>query len=305
VSARRFGGAHSPGGPGATGPSATGPTAPGPAAPRSAWADRRIGRRPLRARLLYLFPTPLLLGALGAVPDDPTGMVWMGAAWGALILAARLTLDGVEAQAAYEARAVAKPPAFPRKLFAAAITGAAVAASAWFGALGLAGAAILGAAAAGLHVAAFGPDPLRAKGVNGLDGEALDEAVARLETARALIADMTAAAGRLGDRALAARVGRLAASAEETVARLERDPGDLRMARRFLAVYLVGARDATVKAAQTDIARDAEARAGFESLLNDLETHFAAHRDRLSEGDRAALDVEIAVLRDRLRLEGV
>jgi hypothetical protein len=36
-----------------------------------------------------------------------------------------------------------------------------------------------------------------------------------------------------------------------------------------------------------------------------LETHFAAQRDALTIEDRTALDVEIEVLRDRLRLEGV
>jgi hypothetical protein len=117
---------------------------------------------------------------------------------------------------------------------------------------------------------------------------------------------MTRAAAAFGDRRLEGRVARLAAAAEEVVGRIERDPRELRRARRFLSVYLVGARDATVKAAQAWAeTRDWAAIAAYARLLDDLETHFGAQREALTSEDRTALDVEIAVLRDRLKLEGV
>jgi hypothetical protein len=230
----------------------------------------------------------------------------MAAAYAALILGAGLTRTGMEAQAEYEARAIAKPPAFPRKLFGAALTGLGVGAASFFAAFDPVRALIFGGAAAVLHVVAFGPDPLRAKGLNGLEQDAIDEAITKVETARAVVADMTRAAAAFGDRALEDRVAGLAASAEQTLAMIERDPRDLRRARRFLAVYLVGARDATVRFAQAwTQTRDPDARTAYEALLTDLETHFAAHRETLTLDDRTALDVEIEVLRDRLRLEGV
>jgi hypothetical protein len=299
MTAKRFGGRFSPGGEGR-------PPVPRPT-PQTKWSRMRLRPRSLRASALFLYPTPLLLGALGAIwRADAPGFVWMALTYAALIVGAGLTRTGIEAQAAYEARAVAKPPAFPRKLFGAALTGLGVGAASWFASGDLTRTAIFGVAAAVLHVVAFGHDPMRSKGLNGLDQDAIDEAITRIETARAVVADMTRAAAAFGDRALEGRVAALAASAEQTLAMIERDPRDLRRARRFLAVYLVGARDATVRFAQAwTQTRDPGARAEYEALLTDLETHFAAHRDTLMLEDRTALDVEIEVLRDRLRLEGV
>lgn len=295
--ARRFGGRFSPGAQGG----ARG-TAPRPAASRGGWAGRRATSVSLRALGLFVFPTPLLVAAVGALlAGDAARMAALLGAFAALIVGAGLTRAGLIAADAYEARAVARPPAFPRKLFGAAFTGLGVGATALLGGAAAAQAAIFGALAALLHVATFGADPMRAKGVDGLSGAALDDAVTRIDTARALIADMTRAADSFGDRALSDRVRALADSAAAVIARLERNPGEMRRARRFLAVYLVGARDATVKFAQAESA-DVDA---YRALLDDLEAHFARHRDTLTIESNADLEVEIAVLRDRLKMEGV
>jgi hypothetical protein len=66
----------------------------------------------------------------------------------------------------------------------------------------------------------------------------------------------------------------------------------------------MGARDATVKFAdhyaQT---RDPATRADYEALLTDLETTFAQKTTAFLTNSRTDLDVEIGVLRDRLKLE--
>jgi hypothetical protein len=71
-------------------------------------------------------------------------------------------------------------------------------------------------------------------------------------------------------------------------------------------VYLVGARDATVKFADL-YARtaDPQARQDYIALLDDLERNFAAKTVTLMESDRTDLDIEIEVLRERLTREGV
>jgi hypothetical protein len=298
MTARRFGGQYSPG-------AQTAAPAAGPRA--TPWSGRRVRSTSVRALGLYVWPTLLLVGALRAlVGGDPLIAGGFLGAWAALILGAGLTRAGVVAAREYEARAVAAPPAFPRKLFGAALTGAGVAAAAWLGTASPVNAGLFGALAAALHAVAFWPDPMRSKGLDGLQGEALDAAVTKIETARRLIGEMTAAAGRFGDRGLAERVGRLAAEAEAVVAQLERDPAGIGRARRFLAVYLVGARDAAVKyAAAFEESRDPDVAARYGALVDDLSAQFARHRAALAEGDRTALEVEIDVLRDRLKLEGV
>ncbi len=70
-------------------------------------------------------------------------------------------------------------------------------------------------------------------------------------------------------------------------------------------MFLMGARDATVKFADLYAqTRSAKARADYEQLLSDLETHFANRKEALLSNDHSDLDIEIEVLRERLMLEG-
>ena len=83
-------------------------------------------------------------------------------------------------------------------------------------------------------------------------------------------------------------------------------PQDLGRARTFLSVYLLGLRDATVKFADLpDRSQDGPARQAYEDLLGDLEQSFTAQRTHLLEDDRSALDIEIEVLRERLKQDGL
>jgi hypothetical protein len=87
---------------------------------------------------------------------------------------------------------------------------------------------------------------------------------------------------------------------------VEDDPRDLTGARKYLGVYLLGARDATSQFADLYARnRNEEARADYEALLDDLETTFTARTNKMLLDDKSSLDVEIEVLRDRLAREGV
>jgi hypothetical protein len=127
----------------------------------------------------------------------------------------------------------------------------------------------------------------------------VDEAEARLTEMRTAIA-------RVGDPALIARVKRFSDSARRMCRTVEDDPRDLTGARRWLVVYVTGARDAAVKFADLWArAKDPAARASFESLMDELEAGFAQRTATLLDDSRSDLDIEIDVLRDRLRREGV
>jgi hypothetical protein len=299
--ARRYGGKYSPDG-GANGAAG----APGPA-PQPPFRNRRASRISLRARLLYFAPLPFLFGGLGAISHgDAQGMLGKLGAFAGLTLSAWLLNEGLRAKEAYDARAVARPPAIPRKLFAAVLTGASVA---WAGVLGsgeVAPALAFGVVAAAAHLLAFGLDPMRKKGIAGVDDFASERVARAIEAAEALVREIVDAAKRIGDRQLEGRVERLCDQARDVFRVVERDPRDLGRARTFLGVYLLGLRDATAKFADVwNRSRDAQARAGYEALLGDLEKSFAAQRTHLLEDDRSDLDVEIEVLRERLQQDGL
>lgn len=263
---------------------------------------RRRSRVGFRVNLLFVLPFPFLVSAF---TSGPVGLALNLACFGLLMAAAWLTRDGLLAEDAYDARRIARRPAIPRKLFAAAATGAGL------GAAGLADGSVVAslvyaALGTGLHVAAFGPDPLRHKSAPGAEGLQSDRVARAVDEAEAHLAAMRAAIAGLRDRQLEERVQSFQATAREMFRTVEQDPRDLTAARRYLGVYLLGARDATTKFAELqEKLPDPQAREDYLALLEDLQTTFAAKNRTLLIDDRPALDVEIGVLRDRLARENV
>jgi hypothetical protein len=298
--AERYGGRYSPDRP----PPGAGTTPDAPAPFR----HRRASRVSVRARLMFLLPLPLLFAGFGATfRGSAAEMVGELGAFAGLMASAWLLNEGLRAEQAYEARAVARPPAIPRKLFAAVLAGLSISAA---GLLGLghapAAATAFGVVAGAAQLVAFGVDPMRRKGMEGVNAAASERVARAVDQAEAMVRETAAAAARLGDRRLEARIERVCDQARAVFRTVEADPRDLGRARTFLSVYLLGLRDATVKFADLwSRGRDAEARARYEALLGDLETSFAAHRVRLLEDNRSDLDVEIEVLRERLKQDGL
>ncbi|MGL4239060.1 5-bromo-4-chloroindolyl phosphate hydrolysis family protein, partial [Tabrizicola sp.] len=254
-----------------------------------------------RTTVLFLSAFLFLFPAFG---DGPREMLLGLAAGGLLVLSAWLTREGLKAEAAYNARKLAHRPAFPRKIFGAVLAGAALAVGGVIADQGVLYPALYALVGAGLHLLSFGLDPMADKGMEGVDTFQTGRVAHAVEEGEKHLAAMQDAILRAKDRALERRVGQFASAARGLFRTIEGDPGDLTAARKYMSVYLMGARDATVKFAdhyaQT---RDASARTEYEALLADLETTFAQKTTAFLSNSRTDLDVEIAVLRDRLKLD--
>jgi hypothetical protein len=255
-----------------------------------------------RVNFLFLAPLPL---AVRAFFLPPFGLGMTLAAFGLLILAAWLAREGILAQEAYDARKIARRPAMPRKIAASLLTGAGLALAALAGG-NLVAAVIFGVLGAGLHSFAFGLDPLKNKGMDGIDDFQTDRVARAVGEAEKHLAAMKGAVLRAKDREIEARVEAFAATARNMFRTVENDPRDLTAARKYLTVYLMGARDAAAKFADIYArSRDAQARADFVQLLDDLEANFTGKTQKLLIEDKTALNIEIEVLRERLAREGV
>ncbi|MES2914432.1 MAG: 5-bromo-4-chloroindolyl phosphate hydrolysis family protein [Pseudomonadota bacterium] len=285
--AERFGGKFSPQGSRRD----TGVAVPTEAAPKGLW----------RANVLFLTAFLFLFPAFG---DGPREMLMGLSAGGLVILAAWLTREGLRAEAAFDARKLARRPAFPRKLAGAVLTGAALALGGVIAGQGLVYPALYALVGAGLHLGAFGLDPMADKGMEGLDAFQTGRVANAVEEGESYLAGMKDAILRARDPALERRVEQFTAAARTLFRTIEADPGDLTAARKYMSVYLMGARDATVKFADHYArSRDPATRADYEALLADLETTFAEKTKTFLTNSRSDLDVEISVLRDRLKLD--
>jgi len=297
--AKRFGGEHSPKGAVQTGtPPATRP-----------FAGRAVQPSRMRITLIYMAAMPLLLAAFTRmVSGNATAMLANLLGFALIVGGAALIGEGMKAETAYNARKLARPPAIPRKLFGAIAIGLGVGAATLLGwGLGVINTIIFAGAAFGATMLSFGMDPMRKKGMTGVDEFELNRVANAVETAEGTVRQMIDAAARIPDRVLEGRVDALAVAAREMFRVVEDDPRDLAAARKFMTVYLTGARDATMQYAELTRRGGSSygARNDFEALLSDLETSFEAQREKLLLDNRSDLDVEIEVLRERLQREGV
>jgi len=290
--AQRYGGKYSPGD-NPAGVPRTG-TPGGPA---------RRSRAGFRVNFLFLAPAPLVILAFFR---DPVGLAFNLGAFGLLMLAAWLTREGLIAEEAFEARTVARRPAIPRKIMGSLLTGAGLFVAGFGSGQGIVNSAIFAILGTALHSMAFGLDPMKDKGLEGVDSFQTDRVARAVDEAEKHLAAMKDAILRTNDRVLERRVEHFQTTARRMFRQVEQDPRDLTAARRYLGVYLLGARDATVKFADIySRTRDPKTRADYESLLDDLEKEFAARTEKLLLDDRTNLDIEIEVLRERLEREGV
>lgn len=290
--AQRYGGRYSPDSKG------DGPVTPAQAAPQ-----RKRSRAGARINLLFFAPLPLAVAAFRA---EPTGMAMYLVALGLLLLAAWMTREGVIAQDAYDARKIARKPAFPRKSAGSLLTGLGLLLAGLAGDNGLGTAALFGVLGTVLHGLAFGLDPMKDKGIEGIDDFQTDRVARAVENAEETLKSMMGAVERGGDREVIRRTEKFQDTARAMFRTIEEDPRDLTAARKYIGVYLGGARDAAVKFADLYSRRPTpEVKSDFMAFLDDLDQNFAARTETLLVDDKSQLDIEIEVLRDRLRREGL
>jgi 5-bromo-4-chloroindolyl phosphate hydrolysis protein len=147
---------------------------------------------------------------------------------------------------------------------------------------------------------------MKSKGMEGVDTFQQDRVARVVDEAERHLGAMNDAMLRAGDRQMEQRLEAFQLKARDLIRTVEEDPRDLTAARKYLGVYLMGARDATIKFADVySRTKDAKARTDYAALLDDLSTNFDARTKKLLLDDRSDLNIEIDVLRDRLQREGV
>ncbi|MGH1367643.1 MAG: 5-bromo-4-chloroindolyl phosphate hydrolysis family protein [Maritimibacter sp.] len=294
--AQRYGGKFSPDG------AQTASERNNPVPRASPYEGKRAAKAGARVNFLFLAPLPL---AISAFFGDSTTLAGKLIAFGLLILAAWLTREGVFAHEAYNARKIARRPALPRKIFGAVLLGAGLGLAGFMGG-GAGNAIIFALLGAALHLFAFGLDPLKNKGMEGIDAFQTDRVARAVTEAEKHLAAMSDAILRAHDPALMRRVESFQFTARQMFRTLEDDPTDLSGARKYLTVYLKGAREATSKFADIYArSKSPETRADYVALLDDLEANFAGRTQKMLSNDHTDLNIEIDVLRERLSREGV
>lgn len=264
---------------------------------------------PRQGVLLFLLPLPVAATLVVALSRGNGALIFgSGIALGLLVAGAILNRSGLRAEAEFHRRKIATAPRTPRKTLAAVLVAAGTAATSLLAAgQGLwvagsfAGLAFLGA------VLAYGRDPRGAKGdVGGAHGYSVEEIIATVEEAEGKLAAIDAASRGIPNLELTERLQRITSKGREILQTLQDDPGDIRRARKFLVVYLDGARNVTEGYAKTrPDENQAELADNFRKVLETIETVFTEQHEKLQQDDLFDLDVQIEVLTKQLEREGV
>lgn len=265
-------------------------------------------RSTVRGWWLYVLPLPLAFDALVSLWTGSLGaMLSATLAYGGFLVGATVARIGFLKEAVYDEKPFSTPP--PRyKAIGAGIMGLATA----FAAYASAGHDIVTAGAFGIAFSIgffllYGFDPR--PGALALPADLASDAKeieAALREAHAKVESIELAGQKIRSLEFRRRLDRIVAGSRKVLATIEENPRSLRRARRFINVYLDGARQVTEKYARThDGAQPPELEQNFRQLLIDMEGVCEEQQRMLTDSSLADLDVQIEVLATRLKHEGV
>lgn len=261
-----------------------------------------------KTAVLFLLPIPLVFAVLAAlIGGDLPRLALAGGALASLWGAGVLALRGLVGEARYLLGERPDPPRIPLKLMSAVLTAIGVALAAVAGGH-VAATALVFAALGGLgHVAFYGRD-LKPPRIHVAVVENVDSAAVTLQLKQAYgrLRGIEAAAHAIAVPEFRDRLSRITGIGHSILGEIERDPRDAARARRFLNLYLDSAERVTMEYARTHgQLRNQPLEQNFRRLLVDMETTFAEQHKKLVAHDLVSLDVDIEVLNERLKREGI
>lgn len=261
-----------------------------------------------RGLLLYFLPMALLLATFIALAKGHLASILINASGFTLyMLAAWCLRRGLQAERQYSKSYLARAPQKPLKTIAAIITALATAMIAWLGARHSLPVALMfgGGALLGMYLS-YGFDPMKKPKTTAAHGYSREEILQTLENSSRIIRSMELANERIRNAELNRRIDRICAIADNILAEIAADPRDMRRARKFLNIYLDGARQVTEGYARTHPqTQSCELEQNFRNVLETIETAFQEQHQKLLEEDVFDLDVKIEVLNTQLKREGI
>ena len=261
-----------------------------------------------RGLLLYLLPLPLIPATIIALgKGNLSGIIANASGFALYVFAALCLRKGLQAEMALSQNPLARTPSWPLKKLAAIIAALATGIIAWLGAHQTLPVALMFAAGAflGMYLS-YGFDHRQEKKIAAAQGYTGDEILRMLEESSLMVRSIEQANNKIRNPELNQRIENICGIADSILADLESDPRDIRRARKFLNVYLDGAKQVTEGYAKThQQTQSGELEQNFRSVLETIESVFQEQQQKLLEEDVFDLDVKIEVLTTQLKREGI
>jgi len=270
--------------------------------PHVSKAKRLKPRKPRWIRsgkLLYLFLIPLFVSTILALfGGHYSQFLTRGIGFLLLLGSAAATAKGIAQEAAYHETIITRAPKIPYKTLAMILLGIAVVYLAYVAGhkplLSSLFVGILGAAGYALY---YGLDPRRDKLPD--MGDISPELVLQtLNEARKQLAEAEANNAKITDRVLREKIANAIERAHLILETIQHDPKDLRVARKFLVVFVDGIADVTHRYNEVDAQDiDPQMRQRLHDLIDDVQSRFDKELARLKANNLFDLDVTIDALK--------
>jgi len=252
---------------------------------------------------LYLFLAPLFLATiLALLAKDISAFILDLIAFGLFFATAKLNSIGLQKEQDYQASTLTKAPKTPFKLFAGIMLGVSTLYTAWMaGGEPLSTGIFLAVISTIGYFLYYGFDPKDDK-LENIGDISAEFVIQTLSLARSKLASIQEDMSIMQDQELKDQLQKALNKAYEILENIEQDPKDLRIARKFIIVYIDGIKKITqsyIELKENEINPDTKLR--LSHLLHDVEERFDKEILRLKRNNEFDLDVHIDVLQEQIK----
>lgn len=256
-----------------------------------------------KGTLLYVFLFPLFVSViLALLQTNISAFLLNSVAFVLFFVTAKVSAKGFEQEALYLNATLTKAPKIPYKTIAGFLLGGATFYTAWLaGGKPFVSSLFLGSIATFGYYLYYGFDP-RADKLENLGDVSAEFALELISEAKEKLSNVESHMHEIKDDLLLEKLKLAVGKAKEILKTIQNDPKDIRVARKFLIVYI----DGVGKVTDSYVAMDeeeinAETKEKLYTLMADLDSRFDKELERLKNNNHFDLDVHIDVLKEQIK----
>jgi len=256
-----------------------------------------------KGTLLYLFLIPLFIAVILALLQTNIQSFLLNImAFGLFFMTAKVSSIGFKQEAEYLNSTLTKAPKIPYKTVAGILLGGSTFFTAWVaGGKPFITALFLGSIATLGYYLYYGFDPKKDK-LENLGDVSAEFVLETINEAKTKLANIEGHMSEIKDTLLFDKLNIAVLKAKDILETIQNDPKDIRVARKFLIVYIDGiakVTDSYVSMDEEDI--NSQTKQKLYSLTTDLDIRFDKELDRLKNNNQFDLDVHIDVLKEQIK----
>ena len=256
-----------------------------------------------KGTLLYLFLVPLFVAViLALLQTNIKAFILNSVAFALFFITAKVSTKGFTQEADYMNAVLIKAPKIPYKTISGFLLGGATFFTVWFaGDESFLKALFLGSIATLGYYLYYGFDPKKDK-LENLGDVSAEFVLETINEAKEKLGMIKSHKNQIKDVKLSDDLSTAVGKAENILETIQADPKDIRVARKFLIVYIDGiakVTDSYISMDEEDI--NSETKEKLYTLMTELDTRFDKELDRLKNNNQFDLDVHIDVLKEQIK----